>query len=266
VRIGAPVRIGLLACVAFACKTKAPSVPADAPPAPTVDEETDGPPERGDEGDDAPMPKGASIPRGDGSPRALLAEVERELSSMRSSAYSHHTAIDESAGVYDYDCSGFVDYALQGAASAAYAELCFASVPRPLAKHFQAFFAGLPPDRPRGHWQAVPRVADIRPGDVIAWLRPADSVSKNTGHVVIAHGAPLPDEEGPDAFVIPVVDSTSVRHGRGDSRLESKSTGLGTGTLVVFADSSGAPIGYRWSLGKKARKHTSPFGVGRLVP
>jgi hypothetical protein len=76
----------------------------------------------------------------------------------------------------------------------------------------------------------------------------------------------MPDEESPGAFVIPIADSTSVRHGRGDSRLASKSTGLGTGTLVVFADSSGAPMGFRWSLGKKARKHTSAFGVGRLVP
>jgi hypothetical protein len=65
---------------------------------------------------------------------------------------------------------------------------------------------------------------------------------------------------------VPIADSTSLRHGRTDSRYSSKSTGLGTGTLVLVADESGAPVAYRWSLAKKSRELATTFAMARLSP
>ena len=42
----------------------------------------------------------------------LLSEAERQLALMNSSDYTHTTYVDEENGIYNYDCSGFVGYAL----------------------------------------------------------------------------------------------------------------------------------------------------------
>jgi hypothetical protein len=43
---------------------------------------------------------------------ALHAEAMRELAAIQWTAYSHRTHVDELRGVFQYDCSGSVDYAL----------------------------------------------------------------------------------------------------------------------------------------------------------
>jgi hypothetical protein len=220
----------------------------------------------GVEGDEPALPAAPPAAAGPKDTAAsLVAEADRELRAMRSSAYEHHTAIDESAGSFVYDCSGFVDYALRGAAPAAFAELTQATVRRPLARHFEGFFAGIAPGTKRGHWARVARVGDLRPGDIIAWLQPADSTSKNTGHVLVVHGAPRPDDTAPGAFLVPVVDSTALKHGAQDSRAASGATGLGTGSIVLLGDASGAPAAFRWSTGRKSRIRETAITLGRLV-
>jgi len=226
--------------------------------------------ESGEEGDETALP---SSPRevGDGSPGALLREVDRELRQMRASSYVHRTAIDESRGTFGFDCSAFVGYALSGAAPAAWREV-ESSVNanggrerRPLAKHLQVFFSALPASNVT-HWKKVGRISDLESGDVIAWLKPDEVSSKNTGHVMIVHGRVAPFEERPGAFLVSIADSTSLRHGRGDSRQSARTTGLGTGTIVLFGDASGAPIAYRWSLGSRAAEHSCAIAIGRLTP
>src|SRR5258708_905038 len=44
---------------------------------------------------------------------SLLAEVNRELGAVQSTSYDHSTYVDESRGVFNFDCSGFVGYALE---------------------------------------------------------------------------------------------------------------------------------------------------------
>ena len=220
--------------------------------------------EQGNEGDEVALPAAPKEPVADNSPRAFETEINRELGNMRSSSYSHRTAIDEGAGTFDYDCSGFVGYALEGSAPSAFEELRAATVKRPLAKHFEGFFASLPSSN-APHWSRVARVADLQPGDIIAWLRVPGSSSRNTGHVVTVHGAVTPEPGHPGSYLVPIADSTSLRHGRTDSRYASKTTGLGTGTLVMVADESGAPVAYRWSLAKKSRELATSFAIGRLA-
>jgi hypothetical protein len=222
--------------------------------------------EPGSEGDETALPAGRAHPTSDPSPRAFLAEIDRELGSLRTSTYSHRTSIDEASGAFHYDCSGFVGYALRGAAPSAFDELAAATVKRPLAKHFEAFFASLPSSGAT-HWTRVTKVSELQPGDVVAWLRVPGSSSKNTGHVVVVHG-PVTSEAGPPAgsYLVPIADSTALRHGRTDSRSASKATGLGTGTLVLVADESGAPVAYRWSTGTRSRELATTFAMGRLNP
>jgi hypothetical protein len=59
--------------------------------------------------------------------------------------------------------------------------LIAATVKQPLAGHFVELVGRLP-SREARHWRRIERIADLRPGDLIAWLRPADSHSRDTGH------------------------------------------------------------------------------------
>jgi hypothetical protein len=45
----------------------------------------------------------------------LLREAQRQLARMNSIEYTHATYVDEENGAYNYDCSGFVGYALNRA-------------------------------------------------------------------------------------------------------------------------------------------------------
>jgi hypothetical protein len=230
--------------------------------------------EQGNEGDEEALP----LPAHPGAHRtdaklagaaALTAEANRQLSIMRRSLYTHKTQIDEPTGLFEYDCSGFLDYSLANVAPDALADLRRATVKRPLAKHFVAFFESIPQGGKTGGWRRVGRVVDMVPGDVIAWLKPADVVSKNTGHVMIVRAAPVQARaQSGDVtaltVTVPIYDSTSVRHGKGDSRLPSRATGLGTGEILVMVDQGGRPLRYRWSHGKKAREHVTTIAMGHL--
>jgi cell wall-associated NlpC family hydrolase len=220
--------------------------------------------ERGDEGDETAIPAAPRRAIADNSPRAFVREIDRELGAMRTSSYTHTTAIDESSGAFNYDCSGFVGYALEGSAPSAFEELTAATVRRPLAKHFEAFFASLPSNS-APHWARVRQVSELQPGDIVAWLKVPGSASRNTGHVVTVHGTVTPESGHPGSYLVPIADSTSLRHGRTDSRYPTKTTGLGTGTLVLVADASGAPVAYRWSLARKSRELATTFAMARLT-
>lgn len=130
---------------------------------------------------------------------ALLAEVRRELATMTDTGYQHKTDLDDGEGGFYFDCSGFVDYALAHSLPADLKALPITTSTGPLAKdfenHFRAAAAGTADgtagSAAAGPWRAVPTVAELRPGDVIAWLKPADVRSRNTGHVLVALENPV---------------------------------------------------------------------------
>jgi hypothetical protein len=222
-------------------------------------------PEVGSEGDDdvpieaaAAQSDFANLPK----PDALVAEANRELAAMRSSSYTHKTHVDEASGTFDFDCSGFLGYALAHADPTAWKSLKAATVKRPLAKHFTDFFESLPNANAQG-WTRVAKVEELRPGDVIAWKKPADVVTKNTGHVLLVRAAPTKQD---DEWRVPIFDSTHVRHGKDDSRTATDSDGLGTGTIVLRVDSTGAPTAYRWAPVAKDKAHETTIALGRLTP
>jgi hypothetical protein len=258
---------GCTGCGAPAQPKVAPVAPAASPVASVAATESDTESEPaivGNEGDEDLLPA-ASPPRPGTATlgnAALLAEADRQLAAKTASTYSHHTHVDEARGSYDYDCSGFVDYALGRAAPDAFAELTKATVRRPLSKHIVHFVEGIPAVGHRGRWHRVMRAVDLLPGDIVAWLKPADSTSTNTGHVMIVHGMPTQDAADPERVLVPIMDSTAMRHGASDSR-PVHTSGLGTGTIVLVVDASGAATHFRWTPGT-AREHTSPIALAHL--
>jgi hypothetical protein len=218
----------------------------------------------GHEGDDSNVHVVGAPPSAGNAGVALLAEVDRELAHRKSGAYAHHTHVDEAAGEFDYDCSGFLVYALSRAAPDALAAVNETTTRRPRSSELVAFLLAIPVGAAKGRWQRVARVQDLAPGDVITWLKPAGSRSTNTGHTMIVHGALSPIDVEPGAFVVPVVDSTARPHAPGDARSTEHRTGLGQGEIVLVADESGAPIRYRWSRGDGSRAKTTTIALGRL--
>jgi hypothetical protein len=195
----------------------------------------------------------------DGNGAALVVEAERELSAMRTSHYEHHTHVDEATGLYDYDCSGFVGYALSHVAPAAlHAIATTTRRPRPLAKHFEAAFVAAP-----APWHSIARVDEIQPGDIIAWLEPPDLASRNTGHVMIVARAPRAGTRT-NELVIGVIDSSHSWHGHGDTRHADRRNGLGRGDIVIVVDDAGRAIAYRWSNSKHSVVHPTSIAIGRL--
>ncbi len=193
-----------------------------------------------------------------GNGAGLLAEAEQILSTMRATSYSHRSHV--AGGRYDVDCSGFVDYLLGRVSPAALAELRAATVRRPLAKHFvQLFQAPLEPQ----HWRRVARVSELEPGDLVAWLKPADVTSTNTGHVMVVAGRPEPGAGA--RFVIPIIDSSAAPHGKHDARKAAHATGIGRGSIVLEADASGAPIAYHWTDAQASPRHETTIVLGRVL-
>jgi hypothetical protein len=207
------------------------------------------------EGDEPSFaPPAAPVGRGGA---GLVAEASRVLATMTASTYSHKTHIEGTT--YDVDCSGFVDYLLARVDPAALDELRAATVKRPLAKHFVQFFEA---PHAAARWQKVARVSELAPGDVLAWKKPAELTSSNTGHVMVVAAAP--EARSGSVWTVPIFDSTAAPHGKSDARKSAHATGVGRGAVLVEADGSGAPVAYFWSDGKKSRRHATEIALGRL--
>lgn len=192
----------------------------------------------------------------------LLQEAERQLAAKQTSTYQHFTDVDEASGRYNYDCSGFLDYSLQRVLPEAYAELPISKskVHRPLAQDFYKLFSSEAPKTK--HWERIRKASDLRGGDIVAWLRPQDLDSHNTGHVMLVRDKPSPNPDRPNEILIPIIDSTSAPHAK-DNRNKGQ-TGLGTGTIGIVQNAEGDPIAYYWRGGLSKRKELTPIAFGRF--
>jgi hypothetical protein len=113
--------------------------------------------------------------------------------------------------------------------------------------------------RPRNGWLRIPRIADARPGDVLAWPRPRWFRSNNTGHVAFVAEAPRVTARG---VLVRVTDATSVGHQDDPRNREGGPTGFGQGTLLIATDPLYGWVGARtpedWMI-------ATPVRVGRAV-
>ena len=251
------------------------------PPAPT-------PTPRPSTGSATPIPAAPLSP--------LASEAGREASSLRSSTYTHDVAVDEKAGSFNFDCSGFVAYLLSKVSPAALAQVstfshispavtAIATVgtgARPTAGDFEAFFAHLGAGTD-GLFTGVVRESQIQAGDFIAWTNPPGTNGDDTGYVAVMTGKPLtpaanspsegdvtcgPAPDGMMEAVVSVVDSTQTLHGSDDSRVAdprvTNKGGLGHAQLVLLMRDD-VVIGYRWSQADCTFEFPPGIAVGHLA-
>lgn len=199
----------------------------------------------------------------------LLVEATEQFKAMTTTLYQHKTEVDRTAGSYRYDCVGFVSYALKHAAPQAWASAFKATgidkgrIPRP--PRYRTFFASLA-DTPQPGWEAVVKIADLRPGDIVAWEH---KTATAVGHAVIIGTIPVAAPDG--SWLVMVYDSTASPHAEdtrpADERAQplapgGRHSGLGHGMMSLIADpATGALTGYRWS--PKAKTSTVPIAAGR---
>jgi hypothetical protein len=201
-------------------------------------------------------------PAAGGAAATLLGEVNRELSAMKTTHYQHNTAVDEGTGTFNYDCSGMVDYALGRVLAGDARALPTSASKRPLAGDIERYLRGAAGRSVPG-WQAVARVEQLGPGDLVAWLVTEDSTTGDTGHVMVVTAAPRPNRARAGEWLVPVADSTLNPHAS-DSRHQGQ-TGLGTGTIGLVVDSTGGPTAFYWRGGISERAKPTEIALGRPI-
>lgn len=197
-------------------------------------------------------------------PEAVLDTLARIEQNLRASSYTHATRVDEKAGRYEFDCSGMAAWVLRRASPKAHSAVAYRSKGgRPLARDYYQQIAATRAGRARFGWSRVTRVADAAPGDVIAWLKPKELRSPNTGHVAFLLSAPEAVPGTPHAYLVRIADASRYQHAQ-DSRAGTDRTGFGHGTILVVADpESGAPVAYGWVGLHSAWVLSTPMAIGR---
>lgn len=191
---------------------------------------------------------------------ALYNEAQRELSAMKKTHYQHTTAVDEAIGKFDYDCSGFIDYALGRVLPNAAKALPTSTSHRALAGDIEQFLHKAQ-SQPQMGWQGLSRVDQLGPGDLVSWLATEDSTTGDTGHVMIVLSAPTLNTARKGEWLVKVADSTLSPHAH-DSR-HSGQTGLGTGTIGLAVDANNAPTAFYWQGGISPHFKTTEIALGR---
>jgi len=205
------------------------------------------------------------VPRSDRAANAAACSVYKEatriLNSIQSTKYQHKTDIDEKKGAYYCDCSGFVGYVLNRAVGQDGKGALGDKRKRPLAMDYEKFFAAAPsrPDR-SARWQHIVRLADARPGDVIAW-RHEKPKPGNTGHLVIVDQRPVLEKDG--LVRVAIIDSTTLPSD--DITGEKGKTGIGRRIMWFTIDDQGRPVGsIRGS--RTAKPKVENISIGRALP
>lgn len=188
----------------------------------------------------------------------LLGRIDDTLKETR---YEHRTTIRSREGIYYWDCSAMAAYILAKAAPAARKAL---TRERPVARDFYQVIRQAPTRGDREGWRRLPRITDVRPGDVFAWKRPKDFPSKNTGHVGFVLEAPVPAPGWEDAYLVRIADATSLPHGD-DTRDPEGEGGFGHGTLLFTTDGDGHGTAYGWYGARSRGVIETPIAFGRLI-
>ena len=191
----------------------------------------------------------------------VLCQAKQILSSLKSTHYSHKSNVNESSGLYIFDCSALVYYILGRAAPGS-----IASVPvdpnhrHAQAKNFYDTFSNAPTMNAKDGWQRIIRLMDAEPGDLIAWRKDPVAQKGNTGHIVIVLEKPAEEKDG--AIRITAFDSSRTGHAQ-DTRRKGTS-GVGSGVMSFRVDEAGAPIALHWSSPEK-KQITVPIAIGRAM-
>jgi hypothetical protein len=203
-----------------------------------------------------------SRPAADAPAQRILAETRRILSDAKITWYSHKTIVDARSGTYAVDCSGLVCIILQEVAPQHLQNVPIArGEKRQRAVEFHDAFAAAPTSQPAtSGWRRIERLADARPGDLLAWRHRTIVPGQNTGHIVVIDRPPV--DEGHGVVRVAIIDSTSLLHGE-DSR-KAGTSGVGRGTMWFHVDVEGRPVAFRWA-SRTGRLVQYSIAIGRAV-
>lgn len=191
----------------------------------------------------------------------LMKGIAHLTERMKVSRYTHGFEVNVRQGIYNFDCSGMVDWVLSDTAPRAHRSLHQGLASRPLARDFVEYLARIDQGKSRGGWVRIYRVADARPGDVVAWKRPRIVKSQNTGHVGIIVLTPLARSKNDSAYLVRIADSSRLMHGD-DSR--GGRDGFGYGTILLETDpATGAPSGFSFAGEDATRVFGTQIVIGR---
>jgi hypothetical protein len=191
--------------------------------------------------------------------QGLANAAEEDLHLVKETHYQHKTHIDKTAGVFDLDCSGFLDHLLKQVAPQQYAQLPIEQGhTRPRAEVYYQFLVELA-QTPKPGWAAVSRLGELRRGDLIAWKKEtAAQETGDTGHVMVVGAAPVLLGNG--SYRLTVYDSTKSPHDN-DTRAPG-TDGIGRGDLFFYVNAQDAPIAFQFS--SQRHVHDAPISMGRL--
>jgi hypothetical protein len=195
--------------------------------------------------------------------RRILERLREIADTVRDTRYQHRISVNPRRGRYRFDCSLMAHWILRRTFPRAVRHL--EDVERPLARHFARTLERAPTDRFRRGWRRVPRIQDVRPGDVFAWRRPDGFPSRNTGHVGFVLRRPLPVAGIARAYAVRIADATRGGH-QDDTRPWPGDGGFGTGTIVFLADAEGRGTHYGWSGTRSEGYVETPILFARLGP
>ncbi|MFA4861522.1 hypothetical protein [Methanoregula sp.] len=190
-------------------------------------------------------------------------EAYRMFRNIKSTEYVHPPYTDDdAAGIYKFDCLGFVDHVLMNATPAAYREI--GKGVNPSIESYAATFGNLNTKSPIALLGTrVDHPHDLQPGDICLWLKPS---TFDTGHMWIIAGEPKVNPKRTDEVLVRIFDSTGTVH-TADSRAGSvDKTGLGSGILGFMVDGEGSPTGLYWEGGAStgAGEKDTTIVCGRL--
>jgi hypothetical protein len=178
----------------------------------------------------------------------LVSLVNRAIGAL------HHTSyrlggqyFDLSRGIYEEDCSGYVDQLLNRAEPDAYATLTeWTHTTKPSSFDYYDFFRKLP-DQSWHFWQKVRDVARLKPGAIMVFRYHGHSRYGSGGHVMVVMSQPIPVENHDDTFLVRVSDS--AQSGHSDDTRARHTSGVGIGTLLLKVNPfTHEPNAYAWKL------------------
>lgn len=187
-------------------------------------------------------------------PHVALAEqmVDGILPANNSYTYAtptvRFTGINGATAMYNAsDCSSFITKLLQ--ASYKFTNAMFTSWTGDSNPQAEDYYAAAMANKGFLHFS---NVNAIQPGDLFIIRYTGDQT--DTGHMTLITAAPTYDGVstrsetlGDRVYTLPILDCTSTPHGSSDSRYDTQQTGVGTGFMRLYTDSSGNLITYSWN-------------------